>query len=147
MFLYIEIVPRFEVDRIDKTKGDPPCSDGMSVGFGRNINPKYLKRQYHKMRENARQNRELALSAATGGSFPSNAGGGGGGILHGGVPFVPRTHRLRHESVPNLKPPEFAALLIERLEKVKRDRESQEKVQQSFKKIQEVGSLSTMAVI
>nr|XP_027209204.1 axin-1-like [Penaeus vannamei] len=116
--------------------------DGMSVGFGRNINPKYLKRQYHKMRENARQNRELALSAATGGSFPSNAGGGGGGILHGGVPFVPRTHRLRHESVPNLKPPEFAALLIERLEKVKRDRESQEKVQQSFKKIQEGDNVS-----
>ncbi|XP_037788937.1 axin-1-like isoform X1 [Penaeus monodon] len=116
--------------------------DGMSVGFGRNINPKYLKRQYHKMRENARQNRELALSAATGGSFPSSAGGGGGGILHGGVPFVPRTHRLRHESVPNLKPPEFAALLIERLEKVKRDRESQEKVQQSFKKIQEGDNVS-----
>ncbi|XP_042878037.1 uncharacterized protein LOC122257058 isoform X2 [Penaeus japonicus] len=116
--------------------------DGMSVGFGRNINPKYLKRQYHKMRENARQNRELALSAATGGSFPSGAGGGGGGILHGGVPFVPRTHRLRHESVPNLKPPEFAALLIERLEKVKRDRESQEKVQQSFKKIQEGDNVS-----
>ncbi|ROT73225.1 Axin-1 [Penaeus vannamei] len=67
---------------------------------------------------------------------------GWGGILHGGVPFVPRTHRLRHESVPNLKPPEFAALLIERLEKVKRDRESQEKVQQSFKKIQEGDNVS-----
>ncbi|XP_064082154.1 axin-2-like isoform X2 [Macrobrachium nipponense] len=113
--------------------------DGMSVGLGGSINPKHLKRQYYKMRENARQNRELALSAATGGGF---SGSQSGGILHGGVPFMPRTHRLRHESIPSTKPSEFAALLIEKLEKVKRDRESQEKVQQSFKKIQEGDNVS-----
>nr|XP_053654919.1 axin-2-like isoform X2 [Cherax quadricarinatus] len=112
--------------------------DGMSVG--RPINPKYLKRQYYRMRENARQNRELCLSAAGVSSFSGSQGGTG--ILHGGVPFMPRTHRLRHESIPNMKPGEFAALLIERLEKVKRERESQEKVQQSFKKIQEGDNVS-----
>ncbi|XP_042242285.1 axin-1-like isoform X2 [Homarus americanus] len=113
--------------------------DGMSVG--RPINPKYLKRQYYKMRENARQNRELCFSAAGGAGFLGGHGGSAG-ILHGGVPFMPRTHRLRHDSIPNMKPGEFAALLIERLEKVKRERESQEKVQQSFKKIQEGDNVS-----
>ncbi|XP_071536533.1 uncharacterized protein [Panulirus ornatus] len=112
--------------------------DGMSVG--RPINPKYLKKQYHKMRENARQNRELCINAAVGGG-PS-CSQGVGGIFHGSIPFMPRTHRLRHESIPNLKPGEFAALLIEKLEKVKRERESQEKVQQSFKKIQEGDNVS-----
>ncbi|KAK7077861.1 hypothetical protein SK128_015271 [Halocaridina rubra] len=110
--------------------------DGMSVGLGVCINPKHQKRHYYKMRENARQNRELALSAATGGGF---SGAQAIGFLHA---FMPRTHRLRHDSIPNMKPKEFAALLIERLEKVKRDRESQEKVQQSFKKIQEGDNVS-----
>ncbi|XP_045594922.1 axin-1 isoform X2 [Procambarus clarkii] len=112
--------------------------DGMSVG--RPINHKYLKRQYYKMRENARQNRELCFSAAgVSGILGSQ---GGADIIHGGMPFMPRTHCPRNEATASMKPGEFAAILIERLEKVKRERESQEKVQQSFKKIQEGDNVS-----
>lgn len=107
-------------------------SDGMSIGHP--VNPKYLKKQYRIMRENARQNLECCLGGGNG-----HGGVGSGGMPHSG--FLPRTHRICHESIPNLKPQEFAALLIEKLEKVQRERESQEKVQQSFKRIQEVSGL------
>ena len=102
------------------------------MSIGHPVNPKYLKKQYRIMRENARQNLERCLSGGNG-----HGGVGSGGMMHGG--FLPRTHRICHESIPNLKPQEFASLLIEKLEKVQRERESQEKVQQSFKRIQEVG--------
>lgn len=104
------------------------------MSIGHPVNPKYIKKQYRLMRENARQNLERRISGGNG-----HSGVGSGGMIHGG--FVPRTHRICHESIPKLKPGEFAALLIEKLEKVQRERESQEKVQQSFKRIQEVGKL------
>ncbi|XP_045101233.1 axin-1-like isoform X3 [Portunus trituberculatus] len=107
--------------------------DGMSIGHP--VNPKYLKKQYRIMRDNARQNLERCLSGGNG-----HGGVGSSGMMHGG--FLPRTHRICHESIPNLKPQEFAALLIEKLEKVQRERESQEKVQQSFKRIQEGDNVS-----
>lgn len=80
------------------------------------------------MRENARQNLEL-----------SGGGLGGPGGMGGPGQFVPRTSRVCHDAIPKVvQPKEFAAELIAKLEKVKRERESQEKVQQSFKRIQEV---------
>ncbi|CAL4129411.1 unnamed protein product, partial [Meganyctiphanes norvegica] len=119
--------------------------DGVPIGVMRPPNPKQLKRQYYRARENARQNRELALNAAMPGQLFSGIAAShqmsqaaqAGAILHSGVPFLPRTHRIPPQGMPKYKPDEFAARLIEKLEKVKRDRESQEKVQQSFKKIQE----------
>jgi len=119
--------------------------DGVPIGVMRPPNPKQLKRQYYRARENARQNRELALSAAMPGqnftgmsaSHQMSQSAQAGAILLSGVPFLPRTHRIPPQAMPKNKPDEFAAKLIEKLEKVKRDRESQEKVQQSFKKIQE----------
>lgn len=118
--------------------------DGVSIGLMRPPNPKQLKRQYYRARENARQNRELALSAAMPGQLFTGMSANhqiqtaqAGAILHAGVPFLPRTHRIPPQAMPKFKPDEFAAKLIEKLEKVKRDRESQEKVQQSFKRIQE----------
>ena len=52
--------------------------------------------------------------------------------------FVPRTQRVKGDATFKMDPKDFAALLIDKLEKVKRDREAQEKIQQSFKRIQEV---------
>ncbi|XP_063876181.1 axin-1-like isoform X3 [Scylla paramamosain] len=117
----------------ERRKPEAYAGDGMSIGHP--VNPKYLKKQYRIMRDNARQNLERCLSGGNG-----HGGVGSSGIMHGG--FLPRTHRICHESIPNLKPQEFAALLIEKLEKVQRERESQEKVQQSFKKIQEGDNVS-----
>ncbi|XP_050716165.1 axin-1-like isoform X5 [Eriocheir sinensis] len=112
------------------------CTDSsVDMSIGHPVNPKYIKKQYRLMRENARQNLERRISGGNG-----HSGVGSGGMIHGG--FVPRTHRICHESIPKLKPGEFAALLIEKLEKVQRERESQEKVQQSFKRIQEGDNVS-----
>ncbi|XP_076064062.1 protein axin isoform X3 [Oratosquilla oratoria] len=137
---------------VDRRKTEACDGDGMPLGLGRPMNPKYMKRHYHKMRENARQNRELAMgglmahggmgllpgpsnSASIASNHPPSSGG------HS-FPFLPRTHRIRKESIPNMKPEEFALLLIEKLEMVKRDQEAQEKMQQSFKKIQEGDDVS-----
>lgn len=111
------------------------CFFYRDMSIGHPVNPKYIKKQYRLMRENARQNYERFISGGNGLSSVAS-----GGMMHGG--FVPRTHRMCHETPPNLKPREFAALLIEKLEKVQRERESQEKVQQSFKRIQEVRTCS-----
>ena len=77
----------------------------------RNItNKKYLKRQARKVQEQSRHNREIQS-----GQHNQNA-------------FIPRTARMPAEACNQLPPAEFAAILTQKLEKVKREQELNEKL-------------------
>jgi len=77
----------------------------------RNItNKKYLRRQHRKVQEQSRHNRETQP-----GQHSQNA-------------FIPRTARMPAEACNQLPPAEFAALLTQKLEKLKREQELNEKL-------------------
>ena len=77
----------------------------------RNItNKKYLRRQARKMQEQSRHNRE---------SQPGQ---------HSQNTFIPRTARMPAEASNQLPPAEFAAILTQKLEKLKREQELNEKL-------------------
>lgn len=77
-------------------------------------NRKYLKQQHRAMRQNANQNKDLLCHRT----------------------FIPRTQRLPVESISPSKPDQFAATLIQKLEAVKRSQESQERVDESLRKLE-----------
>lgn len=49
--------------------------------------------------------------------------------------MIPRTQRLDSKQCRPLKPQEFAAILIEKLEKIKRQQESQELLDKKLKEV------------
>merc|ERR1719209_2436205 len=80
----------------------------------RNItNKKYIKRQARRMQEQSRHNRE---GLSSGGPAPLP-----------GTAFIPRTARVPAEASNQLPPAEFAAILTQKLEKVRREQEMKEK--------------------
>jgi len=77
----------------------------------RNItNKKYLRRQARKMQEQSRHNRETQPGQ------------------HSQNTFIPRTARMPAEACNQLPPAEFAAILTQKLEKLKREQELNEKL-------------------
>merc|ERR1719206_1500578 len=73
-------------------------------------NKKYLRKQARKMQEQSRHNRE---------SVPGQ---------HSQNTFIPRTARMPTEASNQLPPAEFAAVLTQKLEKLKREQELNEKL-------------------
>merc|ERR1719153_1672303 len=73
-------------------------------------NKKYLRKQARKMQEQSRHNRE---------SVPGQ---------HSQNTFIPRTARMPTEASNQLPPAEFAAILTQKLEKLKREQELNEKL-------------------
>lgn len=71
---------------------------------------KHVRRQMRRMQEQTRQNREATVAT------------------HAQQTFIPRTARVPAEATNQLPPEEFAHLLIQKLEKVKREQELNEKL-------------------
>jgi len=84
-------------------------------------NKKYLKRQARRMQEQSRHNRE-----AIPGQHTQNT-------------FIPRTARIPVEASNQLPPTEFAAVLTQKLEKLKREQELNEKLNKKLS--EDAGSL------
>jgi len=91
-------------------------------------NKKYMRRQAKRMQEQTRHNRE-------------SAGAGGHGATHhpGSTAFIPRTARVPTEAANQLPPAEFAAVLTQKLEKLKREQEINDRL--SRKLSEECGSM------
>jgi len=88
----------------------------------RNItNKKYLKKQARRMQEQSRHNRE-----AVPGQHTQNT-------------FIPRTARIPVEASNQLPPAEFAAVLTQKLEKLKREQELNDKLNKKLS--EDAGSL------
>lgn len=89
-------------------------TENSSLYSYRNItSKKHLRRQVRKMQEQSRHNRELSSTANT---------------AHQQSTFIPRTARVPVEATQQLPPAQFAAILTQKLEKVKRDQELNEKL-------------------
>jgi len=89
-------------------------TENSSLYSYRNItSKKHLRRQVRKMQEQSRHNRELSSTANT---------------AHQQQTFIPRTARVPVEATQQLPPAQFAAILTQKLEKVKRDQELNEKL-------------------
>merc|ERR1719273_3101243 len=87
-------------------------TENSSLYSYRNItSKKHLRRQIRKMQEQSRHNRELANSGT-----------------HAQQTFIPRTANVPPEATQQLSPAQFAAILTQKLEKVKRDQELNEKL-------------------
>jgi len=71
---------------------------------------KHIRRQLRRAQEQSRHNRENTQAS------------------HSQQAFIPRTARMPAEASNQLPPPEFAALLIQKLDKVKREQELNEKL-------------------
>lgn len=71
-------------------------------------------------------------------------GGAGGGAQQGGGAFIPRTDRIPVEASHQLAPAQFAAILTQKLEKVKREQELDEKL---TKKLSEDCSASMVSQV
>lgn len=78
----------------------------------RNSRKQYI-RQYQQIKKSAMINRDP--------------------IGHEGI--IPRTQRVSREMTQPMKPETFARLLIEKLERVKRDRENEEKLERKLKEV------------
>ncbi|KAG8231456.1 hypothetical protein J437_LFUL000173 [Ladona fulva] len=82
-------------------------SDGMSMGGGHHrLSKKQYIRHCKQIKESANLNRDPCMHHTV----------------------IPRTQRIQKEQVHPMKPEEFAAILIEKLENVKRKQEAQEKL-------------------
>jgi len=91
-------------------------------------NKKYMRKQAKRMQEQTRHNRE------------SSSGGGHGSSHHpGSTAFIPRTARVPTEAANQLPPAEFAAVLTQKLEKLKREQEINDRL--SRKLSEECGSM------
>ena len=55
--------------------------------------------------------------------------------------IIPRTQRVSREQTQPLKPESFARQLIEKLERVKRDRDNEEKLERKLKEVDLSGSV------
>lgn len=80
--------------------------DGVSVSHSRCMNKKQYQHDSKRMKESARMNRDPYMHHM----------------------MIPRTQRIQKEQFQPMKPDEFAAVLINKLECIKREQEAQEKL-------------------
>ena len=99
--------------------------DGHSI-FDRPPSKRQLRRQQQRMMENLRLNQE-------------NPCGDGRSIMSH-YKQIPRTRTINPASLEKPNPEEFAALLTEKLEELKRSQEQYQKLVHSTKKVMEVSA-------
>ncbi|KAJ9597773.1 hypothetical protein L9F63_011381 [Diploptera punctata] len=98
--------------------------DGMSVNRLRTTNKKQYLRDSKHMKESARINRDP--------------------YMHHTV--IPRTQRIQKEQAYPMKPEQFAAILIDKLEGVKREQEAQEKLDRKLLEDDLVSGLENLPI-
>ncbi|KAK7868462.1 hypothetical protein R5R35_011211 [Gryllus longicercus] len=98
--------------------------DGMSVGRNRMSKKQYI-RQCKQIKESASMNRDP--------------------YMHHTV--IPRTQRIQKEQIYPMRPNEFAAILIEKLEVVKKDQEAQDKLDRKLQEGEMVGGCDESCVM
>ncbi|XP_048507486.1 axin isoform X2 [Athalia rosae] len=103
-----------------RPKPEAYAGDGMSIGRQRSSKKQYM-RQCRAMKESASLNRDP--------------------MVHYTV--IPRTQRLPRDQTRSLKPEIFAQVLIEKLETVKRARETQEKLDRHLQESEMIGADAT----
>ncbi|XP_069697428.1 axin isoform X2 [Periplaneta americana] len=108
-----------------RPKPEAYAGDGMSMNRNRATNKKQYLHDSKRIKENARTNRDP--------------------YMHHTV--IPRTYRIQKEQVRPMKPDEFAAILIEKLECVKRDQEAQEKLDRKLQEGELAGSLEDVSFV
>lgn len=118
--LYASFIPGSAQDsELQSLSSDAHTDETISLtdsveGFSVTNSRKYLRQQNRAMRQNANQNRDP----------------------FGQHTFIPRTQRLPAEKFPPSDPEKFAAILTEKLETVLRVQESQDKVNESLRKLE-----------
>ncbi|XP_015595328.1 axin isoform X2 [Cephus cinctus] len=100
-----------------RPKPEAYAGDGMSIGRHRSSKKQYM-RQCRAMKESANLNRDP--------------------MIHHTV--IPRTQRVSRDLTQPLKPDVFAQVLIEKLESVKRERDTQEKLDRHLQENEVVGA-------
>ncbi|XP_046660071.1 axin isoform X2 [Homalodisca vitripennis] len=98
--------------------------DGVSSSSHHRFSRKQYQRHYRQVKEAANLNRDLYMHHT----------------------FIPRTQRIQKEQVHPMKPDQFAAILIEKLESVKRNQEAQEKLDRKLQEAEVLPPELTAAV-
>ncbi|XP_067006128.1 axin isoform X2 [Anabrus simplex] len=107
-----------------RPKPEAYAGDGMSAGRSRASKKQYI-RHCKQMKESASLNRDP--------------------YMHHTV--IPRTQRIQKEKVYPMKPEEFASILIEKLEAVKREQEAQEKLDRKLLEGEMIGGVDIPCIV
>ncbi|XP_023727418.1 axin isoform X2 [Cryptotermes secundus] len=98
--------------------------DGMSVSHSHCTNKKQYQHDSKRMKESARMNRDPYMHHT----------------------MIPRTQRIQKEQVHPMKPDQFAAILIEKLEWIRREQEAQEKLDRKLQEGELVAGMEDVSL-